>query len=133
MRKPGPQHDIPPPLELECLKALWNLGDGSVKDVRGVLTESRHLAYTTVMTVLDRLVKRGTVERRKIGRSFTYKPKVERQTLRALAVKELVDTFFDGSPEELLRHLAAGDGMKPAGSELQEEPEVTNSLDTELL
>jgi predicted transcriptional regulator len=106
MRKPGASRDIPPPLELECLKALWSLGAGNVKDVRSVLTANRNLAYTTVMTVLDRLSRKGVVGRKKVGRSFVYSPLVERDVLRELAVDELVDAFFDGSREALARWLA---------------------------
>ena len=105
MRRPGPPPEIPPPLELECLKALWTLGEGNVKDVREVLTQSRKLAYTTVMTVLDRLEKRGRVERRKQGRAFVYSPSVTRDTLRRLAVDALLEDFFDGSDLELREYL----------------------------
>src|SRR5436309_6402070 len=83
MRRPGPPRDIPPPLELECLKVLWGLGEGSVRDVRQVLVGNRNLAYTTVMTVLERLEKRGGVTRRKQGRSFIYVPKVSQDALRS--------------------------------------------------
>ncbi len=120
MRRPAPPRDIPPPLELECLKALWGLGEGTVRDVRQVLVGNRNLAYTTVMTVLDRLEKRGGVSRRKQGRSFLYVPKVSQDALRRFAVKELVDAFFDGSEEELARYLRASsqegnaDGMGAA-------------------
>jgi len=95
--------EIPPPLELQCLKALWELGEANVKDVRRILTGNRKLAYTTVMTVLDRLERRGGVRRRKIGRSFVYTPMLSRESLRQLALKEFVDSFFDGSTE-LLKH-----------------------------
>lgn len=105
MPKRGAGRDIPPPLELECLKALWSLGAANVKDVREVLTERRNLAYTTVMTVLDRLVKKGVVDRRKEGRSFVYLPLTQREELRRLAVQELVDSFFDGSREDLIAYL----------------------------
>lgn len=44
MRRPAPPRDIPPPLELECLKALWGLGEGSVRDVRKILVANRNLA-----------------------------------------------------------------------------------------
>jgi predicted transcriptional regulator len=114
MPRSRPARDIPPPLELECLKALWRIGDGTVKDVRKVLTEQRNLAYTTVMTVLDRLVRRGGVERRKAGRSFVYTPRVGREELRRLAVQELVDSFFDGSKEELLAYLSVEGRASPA-------------------
>ena len=99
---------MPPPLELECLKALWTLGQGSVKEVREIVTRNRKLAYTTVMTVLDRLEKRGRVERRKEGRLFVYSPAVSRDALRRLAVDALVEDFFDGSDGSLLEYLKSG-------------------------
>ncbi len=105
MRRPAPQRDMPPPLELECLKALWGIGEGTVRDVRHVMVGNRNLAYTTVMTVLDRLEKRGGVSRRKQGRSFVYVPKLSREELRQFAVKEVVDRFFEGSTEALARFL----------------------------
>jgi BlaI family penicillinase repressor len=105
MRRPAPQRDMPPPLELECLKALWGIGEGTVRDVRDVMVGNRNLAYTTVMTVLDRLEKRGGVSRKKQGRSFVYVPKLSREELRKFAVKEVVDRFFDGSVEALARFL----------------------------
>lgn len=108
MRKPGPPREIPPPLELECLKVLWTLGEGNVKDVRGILTENRDLAYTTVMTLLDRLVRRGVAARRKSGRSFVYIPLVARDSLRSAAVKQLVDALFEGSRETLFAYLQNG-------------------------
>ncbi|MEK7407556.1 MAG: BlaI/MecI/CopY family transcriptional regulator, partial [Acidobacteriota bacterium] len=74
--------EIPPPLELECLKVLWQLGEGRVRDVRQALLPGRKLAYTTVMTVLDRLARKGGVERRKVGRSFLYWPLLSRDQVR---------------------------------------------------
>lgn len=112
MRKPGRANGIPPPLELDCLRALWRLGEAaSVKDVRGVLTENRNLAYTTVMTVLERLAKRGAVEREKNGRAFVYRPLMARDQARRLALKQLVDTYFEGS-EGALRDYLNGDGKE---------------------
>jgi BlaI family transcriptional regulator, penicillinase repressor len=105
MRNPALPRDIPPPLELECLKALWGMGEGSVRDVRQKLVGNRNLAYTTVMTVLDRLEKRGGVTRRKHGRFFVYTPNLSREALRRMAVKEVVDAFFDGSEKALLEYL----------------------------
>jgi BlaI family penicillinase repressor len=105
MRRPAPQRDMPPPLELECLKALWGMGEGTVRDVREEMLGNRNLAYTTVMTVLDRLEKRGGVSRRKQGRSFVYVPKLSREELRRFAVKELIDRFFEGSEESLTQFL----------------------------
>ena len=98
---------VPPPLELLCLNALWSLGQGSVKEVREMVAPSRPLAYTTVMTVLDRLARRGIVTRRKSGRAFLYDPAVTRDAMRRLALREFVDCYFGSSALELLEFLEA--------------------------
>jgi predicted transcriptional regulator len=131
MRKAGPPPEIPPPLELECLKALWILGEGNVKDVREVLTQNRNLAYTTVMTVLDRLEKRGRVARRKQGRRFVYTPSVSRDTLRRLAVDALLEDFFDGSEASLVDYLDPG--RKPPVDAEPARAQNSSTLDAALL
>jgi predicted transcriptional regulator len=106
LRKPASSSKgLPPALELLCLRALWQLGEGSVHDVRKAVSNERVLAYTTVMTLLDRLEKRGHVVRRKPGRSYIYRPKISRDTMREQAVKQLLDGFFDGSADTLLRYM----------------------------
>lgn len=99
--------EIPPPLELACLKALWGLSQGSVSEVRHAAqtATSREFAYTTIMTVLARLERRGFVTRTKAGRHFVYIPKVSRESMCHSAVKELVATFFDGSERALIEYL----------------------------
>jgi predicted transcriptional regulator len=105
MRRAGAPRDIPPPLELLCLNALWSLEEASVKDVREFIASRRALAYTTVMTVLERLVRRGLVIRRKAGRAFLYAPSVSRDAMRRLALQEFLDSYFESSPDQLLRFL----------------------------
>jgi predicted transcriptional regulator len=102
---PRTAREVPPPLELLCLRALWSLGDGNVTAVRQIVAQSRPLAYTTIMTVLDRLVRKGMLGRRKVGRSFVYAPQATRDTARRAAVRELLDGYFDGSEEELRQFL----------------------------
>ena len=129
MRRPAAPREIPPPLELECLKALWKLGEASVKDVRVELAPGRNLAYTTVMTLLERLVRKGGATRRKAGRMFIYAPALARDYLRRLAVQELAASFFDGSPEELLGFLQ-GQAPSPVPPST---PPAEDELDTTLL
>ncbi|MGD0201810.1 MAG: BlaI/MecI/CopY family transcriptional regulator [Bryobacteraceae bacterium] len=117
MRKPGPPPEIPPPLELECLKALWNLGEGNVRSVQQALAPARPLAYTTVMTVLDRLARKGAVGRRKSGRAFIYAPSISREALRRVAVRQLLESFFSGAEEELLAYLQGRPEAPAAGRE----------------
>ncbi|HWR52923.1 MAG TPA: BlaI/MecI/CopY family transcriptional regulator [Bryobacteraceae bacterium] len=107
MRKPRAPREIPPPLELECLRALWSMREGNVRQVREALLPARTLAYTTVMTVLERLVRKGAAARHKQGRSFVYAPLLSREVLRRVAVRELVDMLFGGSEQELIGYLQA--------------------------
>ena len=103
--------EIPPPLELDCLRALWELGEGNANRVRAALAGQRTLAYTTVLTLLERLTKRGLLMRRKVGRSFIYTPIRDREAMRQVAVREMVELYFDGDRESLLawlQGLAAG-------------------------
>ncbi|MBV9505604.1 MAG: BlaI/MecI/CopY family transcriptional regulator [Acidobacteriia bacterium] len=94
-----------PPLELLCLKALWKLREGNVSDVRRLVCQSRPLAYTTIMTVLERLVRKGKLSRRKSGRAFLYLPEASPDAMRRAAIRELVEGFFDGSEEGLIEFL----------------------------
>jgi len=129
MPKARAPREMPAPLELECLKALWRLGQGNVREVREALLPGRNLAYTTVMTVLDRLARKGGVERRKVGRSFLYAPLVSRDALRRAAVRGLVDSFFEGSEAELVSFLR---GRRPVTNGAGQ-PASESSLDPSLL
>lgn len=101
MRKKALPRAIPPPLELECLRALWTLESANVAQVREALLNRHALAYTTVMTLLDRLTRKGAAQRKKIGRYFVYTPAVDREALRRAALVELVDYYFDGNEQEM--------------------------------
>ena len=125
-----PRHarEVPPPLELMCLRALWTLQEGNVRAVQEVVSQTRPLAYTTIMTVLDRLVRKGILLRRKVGRAFVYVPQSTRDAMRRAAVRELLEGHFDGSEEELIRFLRGVEGQPAAPRREQDE-----RIDTVLL
>ncbi|HEX4135463.1 MAG TPA: BlaI/MecI/CopY family transcriptional regulator [Bryobacteraceae bacterium] len=97
----GRERELPPPLEMLCLNALWEIQEGNVEDVRKVVAQNRPLAYTTVLTLLDRLARRGAVSRRKEGRGFRYQPTVARDKLRRMALRHFLEYHFDGSEAKL--------------------------------
>src|SRR5580698_1847397 len=97
----GRERELPPPLEMMCLNALWEIQEGNVEDVRKVVSQSRPLAYTTVLTLLDRLARRGAVSRRKEGRGFRYRPTVARDKLRRMALRQFLAYHFEGSETKL--------------------------------
>jgi predicted transcriptional regulator len=81
-------------LEFELMEMLWNGGESCVRDVVPKL--SRPLAYTTVMTTLDRLFKKGLLERRKSDRAFVYSPSFSRQEWDRRRAGNLVAGFLSG-------------------------------------
>ena len=109
---PGPRHSILDlaPLELECISVLWAVGEGTVRDIYQRLAISRPRAYTTVLTIMDRLARKGMVVRRKSGRAFLYQAKLSVEEARAKAVEKIVEGFFAGSPEALAAHLSSLSG-----------------------
>jgi predicted transcriptional regulator len=79
-------------LERGVMEQLWASPDAqSVRDVHLALTRDRELAYTTVMTVLDRLAKKGLVRRERDGRAYLYLPEQTREQL----VAEVMHTALD--------------------------------------
>jgi predicted transcriptional regulator len=97
----GRDRELPPPLEMMCMNALWEIQEGNVEEVRRVVSKNRPLAYTTVLTLLDRLARRGAVSRRKEGRGFRYQPTVARDKLRRLALRVFLEYHFEGSEAKL--------------------------------
>lgn len=81
-------------LELELMEILWSRGESSVRDV--VLKLGRPLAYTTVMTTLDRLFKKGLLGRQKSDRAFFYFPRFSRQEWERRRAIRLVAGFLSG-------------------------------------
>ena len=94
------------PLELDCMTALWRLQEGTVRDIRDALSERRPRAYTTIMTIMDRLARKQIVSRHRSGRAWRYQAKLSSQEARAHAIAQVVESFFGGSTEELFRQLS---------------------------
>ena len=88
------------PLEKAVVELLWAHGESSVQDVAKKL--DRPLAYTTVMTTLDRLFKKGVLERQLIERAFHYKPRFSREEMEWRQASEFVDGFLTRESGEVL-------------------------------
>jgi predicted transcriptional regulator len=89
------------PLEIGVMEMVWAFGDSNVRDVVGRL--ERKLAYTTVMTTLDRLYKKGLLDRELTDRAFVYRAKLSREEWDRRRAGEMMAGFLAG-PEES-RHL----------------------------
>ena len=91
------------PLELEIMKVLWELGEGSVRAVQAhPVLDSRALAYNTVQTMLNILVRKKRVKRVKRGKAYVYKPLISRSQVTRAVLGDLIDRFFEGDAERLV-------------------------------
>ena len=93
--------------ELELMTALWDLGEGTVRDVMAVLPPER--AYTTVSTLLRILEQKGFVTPRAEGRRHVYVPAVPREGYERRGVRHLLSRLFRGDAVGLVRRLVEDD------------------------
>lgn len=92
--------------ELRVMKALWELGQGSVADVRAELgRRGQDLAYTTVMTLLGRLAAKGAVTVCKEREPFLYRAAHRRELVLRDRLRDFVREVFDGKADSLVLNL----------------------------
>ena len=88
--------------ELQLMEIIWDRGQGTVADVVAALPSNSQLAYSTVLTTLRILERKGYVSHVQEGRAFIYKPVVDQKQARQSALKHLLSRFFNNSPELLV-------------------------------
>jgi predicted transcriptional regulator len=91
-------------LERQVLDEAWGRGEVSVRDI--YLTFEERIAYTTLMTTLDRLYKKRLLERRKDGRAFLYSPAVTREEFEHGIREDVIDGLLGSSAEAVQPVLA---------------------------
>lgn len=108
MRK---KHQIPDvgPLEYQLLRILWKESPRTSRQVMDELNRKyrRNLKYTTIMTLLTRLVEKGLLVADRERQPFQFRPAVSRENLVRQRLQEFVDLFFDGRPADLALRLVA--------------------------
>ena len=95
--------------ELEILKALWELGSGSVREVHQRLCPNDELAFNTVQTTLRIMEDKGLVAHRSEGRTFIYYPRHSRERV----ARRFLDKVFDGSLDQLVLTLLQTEDTSP--------------------
>jgi predicted transcriptional regulator len=105
--------------EYAILKLLWDRGPLTVREVRdelvgGVGDRDEEVPYTTVLSLLQLMEKKGYVVHESEGKSYRYRAKVARSKTTKLVIRDFVGRFFDGSTEALLLGLAESPDVSPA-------------------
>ena len=94
------------------MKALWELGKGSVAEVRAELEQrGNELAYTTVMTLLGRLATKNAVVVDKTREPFVYRPAHRRESVLRDRLRAFVQDVFDGRADSLVLRLVEDESL----------------------
>jgi BlaI family transcriptional regulator, penicillinase repressor len=114
--------------EREVLKALWDHGPGTVREIHGELRQQgRSWAYTTVTTLLQRLESKGYVACDKSRFAHVFKPRLTRDEVVREQLTSLVDDYCDGTAAPLL--LALVEGRQFSAKEIEEFRQLIDQLD----
>jgi BlaI family penicillinase repressor len=92
-------------LQRAVIEVVWELGEASVHDVRDRLSHKKKLAYTTVLTAMQKLEKAGWLRHRTHGKSYVYLPTRTREEAGARSVHKFVKRVFDGDTVLMFQHL----------------------------
>jgi BlaI family penicillinase repressor len=105
-------------LQRAVIEVVWNLGEASVHQVRKELASKKKLAYTTVLTAMQKLEKAGWLRHRTEGKVYIYSPTRTREQAGANSVLKFVERIFDGDALLMFQHLMSQ--SKLSDKELQE-------------
>ena len=115
--------------ELEVLKALWDHGPATVRQVMNHLhRQSRQVAYTTVLTFLTRLEQKGYVRSDKSDVAYVYRPAVTRAKVTKSRLRSLIKQLYDGDAVPLVLQLMRDE--KFTADEIAELQKLIDQLDT---
>ena len=92
-------------LQRSVIEVVWELGEASVHDVRDRLGRKKKLAYTTVLTAMQKLEKAGWLRHRTQGKSYVYLPTRSREEAGANSVHKFMERMFDGDALLMFQHL----------------------------
>ena len=92
--------------QFEIMQLLWDSKDGmSVVEIWETLGVGRDVSRTTILNQVDRLEKRGWLERNKVDGVFRYRPSVDKKSTESQLASDFLEEFFDGSATSLVLSL----------------------------
>ncbi len=99
--------------ELRLMEVLWERGEATVGQVVDALAGTGALAYSSVLTTMRILERKGYTRHRKEGRAFMYTPVVDRNAARSTAVRFIMDRFFERSAVSMMLNILKSEEFDP--------------------
>ena len=127
--KAGTDHAALTRRERQIMDILYRRGRAAASEVLEELPGSPH--YSTVRTQLRVLEEKGHVTHEEDGVRYVYMPALPRRAARKSALRHLVDTFFDGSAEQVVAAVLGGEGAKLSDEELDRIAELIDKAKKE--
>jgi predicted transcriptional regulator len=103
----------PTKLELSILRVLWQAEPRSVRDIHGILNESKPTGYTTVLKMLQIMTEKGLVDRDETVRPQIYRAKYSQEQTQRHLVSDLLQRAFGGSVKALVMQALASKKSSP--------------------
>jgi predicted transcriptional regulator len=107
--------------EMDILQEIWDLGPSTVPQVHDRIAAKRKVAYTTIMTIMQNLAKKGYLTVDKSERTHVYSAKANPMDVRKTLLANLMDKMFHGSPAALVRTLAETESLSDEDRRLLED------------
>lgn len=101
-------------LQRAVMEIIWQQSEATVNDVRGRLDRRKPPAYTTVLSVMQKLEKAGWLTHREAGRAYVYLPTCSREEASAGCVRQFVESVFGGDPLAVFQHLLDDEQLSAA-------------------
>lgn len=101
-------------LQQAVMDVIWDRGEATVQQVLAVMSKEKPLAYTTVLSVLQKLERAGWVKHRSEGRSYMYSARRSRAEEGAKSLRSFIDGVFGGDPTLLFQSMISDDRMDEA-------------------
>ncbi|MCH8165027.1 MAG: BlaI/MecI/CopY family transcriptional regulator [Planctomycetes bacterium] len=93
------------------MQIVWQTGEATVQQVRRRLTRDKPLAYTTVLSVMQKLEKGGWLTHRTEGRSYVYTARRTRREAGASSLRKFIDRVLGGDTLPLFQHLVEDEAL----------------------
>jgi predicted transcriptional regulator len=100
-------------LELKLMKIVWDKGKATVRDVKNALPRRKPLAYSTVLTVMRILERKGFLRHDTVDRTYVYYPVVTRDEVIRSTLRDLTSRLFGGSAELLMVNILEKETLSP--------------------
>jgi BlaI family transcriptional regulator, penicillinase repressor len=117
----------PSDVELQVLSVLWRDGPSTARQVLGALPDGKQRAYTTVLTTMQNMERKGLLTHEARGNAHVYAPTRSRRQVLGPVLRGWVAKLFGGSPSAAVQHLLSESDVSP--TELDEIRKFLNGLE----